>query len=151
MVGSAARYSLMGSDPKRYVPFWIEANGNRTMPRLTKATPKYRKHKASGQAIVTLSGVDFYLGPHGTKASKREYDRVVGEWLECGRRLPAQKDEITVVELAARYWRFATHHYVKNGKPTDEQHCIKAALKPLRELYGRTKVSGFGPLGSAKK
>ncbi|QDS96906.1 hypothetical protein HG15A2_01650 [Adhaeretor mobilis] len=31
--------------------------------------PKCRKHRASGQAIVTLSGSDHYLGPRGTKAS----------------------------------------------------------------------------------
>jgi len=47
------------------------------MPRLTNSTPKYRKHWASGQAIVTLDGRDFYLGPHGTRASRREYDRLV--------------------------------------------------------------------------
>ncbi len=28
------------------------------MPRLTNAAPKYRKHRASGQAIVTLNGKD---------------------------------------------------------------------------------------------
>ncbi len=55
------------------------------MPRLTNATPKYRKHKASGQAIVTLCGKDHYLGPHGTKASNVEYDRLVAEWLSQGR------------------------------------------------------------------
>jgi len=35
--------------------------------------PKYRKHRATGQAIVTLAGRDHYLGPHGTVASKLEY------------------------------------------------------------------------------
>jgi integrase len=116
------------------------------MPRLTKALPKYRKHRASGQAIVTLNGVDFYLGPHGTKASKIEYDRIVGEWLENGRRLPAAKDEMTIVELTARYWKFAKQHYVKNGKPTGEQPGIKAAIKPLKDVYGHTNASDFGPL-----
>ena len=47
------------------------------MPKLTSSLPKYRKHRASGQAIVTIGRKDFYLGPHGTKASKREYDRIV--------------------------------------------------------------------------
>lgn len=42
------------------------------MPRLIHQNPAYRKHKASGQAIVTLDGNDFYLGPHGTKASRAE-------------------------------------------------------------------------------
>jgi hypothetical protein len=41
--------------------------------------PKYRKHRASGQAVVTLCGVDHYLGPHGTRASKSEYDRLIAE------------------------------------------------------------------------
>ena len=42
------------------------------MPRLLNSVPKYRKHRATGQVIVNLSGQDFYLGPHGTKASKLE-------------------------------------------------------------------------------
>jgi hypothetical protein len=33
-------------------------------------TPKYRKHRASEQAIVTNSGRDRYLGPHGSMASR---------------------------------------------------------------------------------
>jgi hypothetical protein len=40
------------------------------MPMLVNSVPKYRKHRVSGQAIVTLSGVDHYLGPHGTNACK---------------------------------------------------------------------------------
>ena len=55
------------------------------MPRLVHALPKYRKHRSSGQAVVTLNGCDFYLGPHGTKASKLEYDRLIGEWFQNGR------------------------------------------------------------------
>jgi hypothetical protein len=46
------------------------------MPRLTHSVPKYRRHRASGQAVVTLADKDHYLGPHGTKASRLEYDRV---------------------------------------------------------------------------
>ena len=49
------------------------------MPRLASALPKYRKHRASSQAAVTLSGIDHYLGPHGTKTSKAEYDRLIAE------------------------------------------------------------------------
>jgi hypothetical protein len=67
------------------------------MPRLSNSLPKYRKHKASGQAIVTLNGRDIYLGPHGTKASKREYDRIIGEWLQNGRQLRSACDVRTHV------------------------------------------------------
>ncbi len=117
------------------------------MPRLTNSLPKYRKHKASGQAIVTLDGRDFYLGPHGTKASLREYDRLVGEWQANGRRLPVEPGAvITVTELCAAYWRFCKTYYVKNGKPTDEQPGIKAALRHIKQLYGKTLARDFGPL-----
>ena len=71
--------------------------------------PKYRRHKATGQAIVTLSGHDYYyLGPYGTKASKIEYDRLVAEWLAQGRQLPGSGTaDLTVVELCAAIWRYA--------------------------------------------
>ena len=79
------------------------------MPRLTKSVPKYRKHRASGQAVVSLNGVDHYLGPHGTKASRLEYDRLIVEWLEGGRQLDSVSSEptLTVTELATRFWKFA--------------------------------------------
>lgn len=75
------------------------------MPRLTKSLPKYRKHKRSGRAIVTIGGKDHYLGPYGTKASELEYDRIVAEWLAAGRTLAPSDDSpgLTVTELCARY------------------------------------------------
>ena len=77
------------------------------MPRITNSRPEYRRHRASGQAIVKLSGKDFYLDPHGTRASRHEYDRLVSEWLANGRRLAEPPDEVTVVEVLAAYRRFA--------------------------------------------
>jgi hypothetical protein len=55
------------------------------MSKLSTAVPKYRKHRASGQAVVTINGKDHDLGPHGTKVSKGEYDRLVGQYVACGR------------------------------------------------------------------
>ena len=57
------------------------------MPKLNGRVPRYRRHKRSGQAIVTLNGRDHYLGPHGSQTSVSEYDRLVAEWLASGRRL----------------------------------------------------------------
>jgi len=118
------------------------------MPRQSSIfVPKYRKHRASGQAIVTLCGVDHYLGPHGTKVSKRQYDRLVAEWLESGRNLlPTQGDEITVVELCARYWKFAKGYYVKDGRCTKVAPAIKIAIKYVNEWYGKEQADDFGPL-----
>jgi hypothetical protein len=50
------------------------------MSRLIESLPKYRKHRASGQGVVTLCGAEFYLGPDGTRVSRPENDRLVGEW-----------------------------------------------------------------------
>ncbi|MDA8563105.1 site-specific integrase [Mariniblastus sp.] len=114
----------------------------------SKSLPKYSKHKASGQAVVHLSGTDFYLGPHGTKASKIEYDRLVGEWLANGRRLSVVSNEvqITIVELCAQYWRFCKTYYVKNGEATNEQAGVKAAIRFLKINYAKSFARDFGPL-----
>jgi hypothetical protein len=57
------------------------------MPRVTKQNPSYRLHRATGQAVVTLSGKDHYLGPHASAESRAEYDRLLAAWLANGRRL----------------------------------------------------------------
>jgi hypothetical protein len=54
------------------------------MPKLANRLPKYRFHRASGQAVVTLDGFDHYLGEHGSEASKQAYQRKVVEWLASG-------------------------------------------------------------------
>ena len=116
------------------------------MRGLAKSLPKYRKHKPTGQAVVTLCGKDFYLGPHGTKASKTLYDQKIAEWLAGGRSIPLFDDFMTLAELIAKYWKFAKGYYVKNGEPTDELAGIKIALRFLKDLYGTLPVDQFGPL-----
>lgn len=117
------------------------------MPKLLKATPRYRKHRASGQAIVTIEGRDFYLGPHGTKASHAEYDRIVGEWLVNGRRLPKTDDnsQLTMVEFANCYRRFAERDYRKQPSGYHQLHRIRDAVNSLTEMYGRTLTTEFDP------
>lgn len=117
------------------------------MPWPTNHLPKYRKHRASGQAVVTLSGRDHYLGPHGTKASRELYDRLIAEWLQHHRQ-PAVEcaESITVVELCARYLRFAQGYYQKDGRCTKVTPGVKACIKYLRDWYGREPVTAFGPL-----
>jgi hypothetical protein len=112
--------------------------------------PKYRKHKASGQAVTTLDGKDSYLGPHGTQTSRREYDRLVGIWQANGRRLPVEQGRvISVTELCAEYWRLAKSCCVKNGRPTDELPGLKTALRIMKRLFARTPVDQFGALALA--
>jgi hypothetical protein len=43
--------------------------------------PSYRRHKPTGQAVVTLTGEDYYLGRWNTGGSRAVYDRLIGAWL----------------------------------------------------------------------
>jgi hypothetical protein len=116
------------------------------MPTLTQSHPKYRKHRASGNAVVTLNGTDHYLGPHGTKASHREYDRLITSWLLNGRQLPKPDNDLTIVELLTQFRKFAVGYYRKNGRPTRQLGNFDDAIRPLKKLYGREPVCEFGPL-----
>ncbi len=117
------------------------------MPRLTNVTPSYRKHKPSGQAVVTFDGRDHYCGPHATRASRAEYDRLVGEWLASGRRSLAAADDLTVSELVTRFWDHARSYYRHpDGTPTSELSAYKLAVGILVRVYGRTPAARFGPL-----
>ncbi len=118
------------------------------MPRLTQAVPKYRKHRASGQAIVSIAGRDHYLGPYGTRASKAEYDRLIGEWLANDRQpvlTAPERAGIHVAELITRYWKFCQGHYRRGGEHTRSLDEIKVALGVVRKLYGHTLIAEFGP------
>lgn len=109
--------------------------------------PSYRRHKPTGQAVVTLDGRDIYLGRHGTQSSRKEYDRLIGEWLAGGRQLPKSSNDLTVAEVAASYLRWAKGYYrTKDGRPSGSMPGIKLTLRWLREVYGSTPVADFGPL-----
>ena len=116
------------------------------MPKTsTLRVPSYRRHKPTGQAVVTINGRDLYLGKWNTAASRAEYDRLIAEFLANGRRLQSDADR-TVVEVLNAYRRFAENYYRKGGRVTSEYGGIKEALKLVRELYGRTTANEFGPL-----
>jgi hypothetical protein len=52
------------------------------MPALLPSrVPSYRRHKPTGQAVVTLNGKDIYLGRWNISASKAEYNRLLGSGL----------------------------------------------------------------------
>src|SRR5687768_1460965 len=117
------------------------------MPRLTHKNPTYRKHR-SGQAFVVLDGKYVYLGPHGTKASRDEYDRIIGEWLANGRRLmPEAGSTVKVADLILAYWKHIKNYYRHaDGVPTGEAQNQKPALRVLKKLYATCLVGDFGPL-----
>ena len=112
----------------------------------TLRVPSYRRHKPTGQAVVMLCGKDHYLGRFNTRASRAEYDRLIGEWLAAGRCLPKPESDLTIAELALRYWRFADNYFRKDGQPTGSLDRIRVALRILRQSYARTLAADFGTL-----
>jgi len=46
---------------------------------MSVSIPSYRHHKHSGQAVVTLNGLDFYLGTWQSTESRQEFDRHITE------------------------------------------------------------------------
>jgi len=107
------------------------------VPNDSIRVPKYRRHKPTGQAIVTLDGRDYYLGKYRSAASRAAYQRLTAEWLLNGGRLANRGDAITVVEVFAAYMQFAKGYYRKNGKPTNEIKTLQRAMQVPRGLYGR--------------
>jgi hypothetical protein len=120
--------------------------------RLT--VPSYRRHKQSGQAIVTLTdGLggrrDVLLGKLGTRESRAEYARVIAEWEARGRCLPssAAVADLTVNEPTLLFWKHAQQHYRHpDGTPTSELNDYRSSLRPFKHLYGHTPAKDFGPL-----
>jgi integrase len=116
----------------------------------TTRIPRYRLHKPTGLAVVTIGGRDVYLGRHDTPESRAEYDRHIAEWLATGRRPTVAESgcgsDLTINEMFEAYLAWADTYYVKNGQPTSEPACIRLAIRPLRKLYGDTLAREFGPL-----
>jgi integrase len=117
--------------------------------------PSYRLHRASGQAVVTLTDAttgrrkDRLLGKYNTAASKQEYKRVVLEWEANGRRLAdaAPLADLTIAELIDRYWQHVESYYRhRDGTATGEVQPMKYALRPLKHLHGQSAACEFGPL-----
>ncbi len=117
------------------------------MPRLVNALPKYRRHKGSGQAVVTVAAKVLYLGPWRSKASYLAYDQAVSDWIAAGRpRNLEQSNSLPITVLVLNYWQYAQSYYVQDGRPTGSLHGIKQALRRIRMAYGAMPATSFGPL-----
>lgn len=123
------------------------------MSRSSNKIPSYRRHKPTGQAVVTLNGKDIYLGKYELDSSRRAYDQVIAQWLANHKQQPASSRTggrpastlIDVNQLFNAYHDFASAYYVKDGKTTGEVSNILDAARPLIELFGPTLVSDFRP------
>jgi integrase len=117
--------------------------------------PRYRLHKQSGQAVVSLpfgNGTykDCLLGAYDTPQSRQEYARVLSEWEANGQTLPRPTKgsaDVSVSEVILAYWQHVeTYYRHSDGTPTSEVYNIKMALRQLRQLYGHTRAADFDGL-----
>ena len=118
--------------------------------------PSYRCKKVGSRKYAAVSlpdGLgkrrDILLGRYGTRESRIEYARVIADWQASDRRLPqwVAATDITINEMLERYVPFAERHYRhSDGSPTTELGEVKVCLRPLRQLFGHTLASAFGPL-----
>lgn len=118
------------------------------MPKLKEnQIPSYRLHKQSGQAIVTLNGKDHLLGPFNSEASKSKYKRLTSEWLGGGSIINtavAGGEDLSVMELIRDFLRHARTYYRRADRSsTGETDNFIDALRPLKDLYGRTAARDF--------
>lgn len=82
-----------------------------TSKRKPTRIPKLQHHKPTGQAKVVLSGRTFYLGPYGSDEAEVQYRALTTEWLQNGRMLLPEPEEITVTELIAQYVHHTEAYY----------------------------------------
>lgn len=109
-------------------------------------TPAFRLHKATGQAFVELGGRRIYLGKHDLPEAREKYHRMISEWLAGGRELPVAQDRIAVIEVVDRFWSHAKGYYrTHEGAPSKTLANFKVILKELKDLYGLTMATSFGP------
>lgn len=108
--------------------------------------PAYRRHKASGNAIVVLSGRMHYLGQFDTAASREKYQQLVDHWVANGRRaLPKDaigRVGITVRQLVTLFMAYAETYYPKR-EGTREASNFDYATRPMIRLFGDLPTSSF--------
>jgi integrase len=111
--------------------------------------PKYRHHKPTGQAVVTIrtpDGVrkDKYLGRWKSPESKAAYARVIGELAVAPTAIANPGDQVTVNEILVAFLRHAKVYYRrKDGTPTSELENFVLSMRPVRKLYGYTPAAKF--------
>ncbi len=123
------------------------------MPPRHKKAPKYRLHKQSGQAIVTvrMPGMkprDMTLGPYNSAESIERYKEILTS-IQLGHSPTAAKSSLdsTINEIIAAFWKHAEQHYRRaDGTTTSELVEYKYALQCLRKLAGTELAASFGPL-----
>ena len=134
------------------------------MPKLVNRPPKYRLHKSTGQAVVSIHGQVIQLGPFGSQKSHVRYQEEIANW-RASRLKQAVEEEaepeilleelqtrrkrgypVSIDELALAYIDFARGYYVKNGRVTREAEIVGDVLRVLVRHHSGESADEFGPV-----
>ena len=108
--------------------------------------PSLRLHKASRQMYTVLSGRAIYCGKPDNPATEQRYHQIIAEWFAAGKHPPVESGGITVKEILSRFWVHAIGYYrTKTDGRVKELEQFRLAIKPLKELYGESLATDFGP------
>ena len=97
-----------------------------------KHLPKYCRHKSTDRVYVRIKGKTFYLGKYGSAASRREYDRIIGEFVANGRQAFHNPDTILIESLIVSFLDYTEKEC--NYSPSSLLR-IHRPLQLLNELY----------------
>jgi integrase len=118
-------------------------------------TPKYRHYKPKNLAVVRIDGHDIYLGRHGSDESWQKYWQIIAQWNLTGAvptleaTAPAEPaiTPLTIAELVLMFEKHAEVYYRRaDGTPTGELENYRNAFKTLKEMFGDTPATDFGPM-----
>lgn len=105
-----------------------------------KRVPKYALHRPTGQARVRINGKDHYLGTFGSRESRQRYEQLIAQSFSDA---SPQDCDLSIDLLCLRFLEYADAYYVKNGRPTNEPHNFRLALKHLIAECGPDLVESF--------
>jgi hypothetical protein len=88
-----------------------------------KSMPDYRYH-ISGQAVVTLDGKDFYLGPHDSAESRSKYFALIQEYNANGLKAPKRDSHQADTPISVRCVTGEFREHIKTKYATNKQELV---------------------------
>jgi integrase len=83
-----------------------------------------------------------YLGKYGSNASRREYDRIIAEYVANNRRPLSDTDEVTIEQLIVRFLDYIDREI---NYSAGFRCRLQRVMRALHHLYGKQPVSQFTP------
>lgn len=125
------------------------------MPRPKKEIPSLRRH-SGGNAVVSLTDCEtgerreFSCGPFGSRGAQQEYERIVGDWIARGKRLPAKhaKADATGAEPGVsnnEMWLAFLEKVVPKYSSDSERNHYRKLAGLVRVFFGAEPASSMSP------